>query len=206
MISVLRFGPARTIHSKLHWRPPLRSIKNREELLRSSVERELNDLCDGAQQPDGTQAIARDVRVGTLASLTASEVVGGGDGVAGVLVRLSGSFDQVGLLAMEPEDAFELVRCEAGNRDPLAAYTALGGLLVGRLATAVDALGVAQEGEPTLQEDSVIGTLLRTHAPSDTVVVSVSLSVSWAGSEASRAASVYLLADPKPFAAALAAA
>ena len=36
--------------------------------------------------------------------------------------------------------------------------------------SAIDPLGVVQEGEPTLQEDSVIGTLLRTHAPSDTVV------------------------------------
>ena len=77
--------------------------------------------------------------------------------------------------------------------------------LVRILATAIDPDGVTQAGEATLQEDAAIGTLLRTHAPSDTAVVSVSLTLSWQDTEVSRAAHVYLLADPKPFAARLSA-
>jgi hypothetical protein len=185
--------------------PELPPHPSQEDLLRESFARVLDDLptLPGAS---GVRVGASRVRIAALSELSGTDVCGGGELVAGVLVRHAGRFDQVGLFAMEPEEAYELVQDGLGSVDPLGAFSALGRELVGAAALAIDPHGVTQEGDATLQEDSVIGMLLRTHAASDAVVVSLELTLCWAESEASRLAHVYVLADSKPFAAALAAA
>lgn len=170
-----------------------------EELLRASLDRVLNDF-PGAID---LAAVARSVQIGRLSTLSGTQVCGGGERIAGVLVRFAGRFPKVGLFGMEPETAFELVRDDRGGGDPMSVYTGIGCELVRAAAAVFDPLGVRQEGNATLREDSLVGTLLDTHAPFDTGLVSVQLTLSWVGAEASHAAHVYLLADPKPFAAAV---
>ena len=168
----------------------------------------LDEVCspDPSGDPNAIRASVHAVRVATLGTLSGAELCGGGDGVAGELARLRGRFDQVGLFAMVPDVALSLLRACSDLREPLDAYVEIGQQLVTVVGSALDPLGVAQEGPATLCEDSVIASLLRTHAPSDTAVVAVSLAVSRAFESAPRPASLYLLADPKPFVAALAAA
>jgi hypothetical protein len=179
--------------------PTLHAATPQEELLRESLDHGLADLPDAI----GLHAQVAGVHLGTLATLPSAQVCGGGERIAGILVRFSGRLGQVGLFAMEPEEAFELVRHDPGTGDPLSWYTAVGRELLRTVALSIDLHGVTQEGDASLREDSVIGVLLETHAPSDTAVVSVQLNLSCVGIESTRAAHVYLLADPKPFAAAV---
>jgi hypothetical protein len=146
------------------------------------------------------------VRIRTLSTLSGADLCGGGDLVAGVLARFTGRFPQVALFAMEAEEAYALLRDQMPGVAPLESYTALGHSLLGVTACAIDPLGVTQEGSATLQEDSVISTLLRTHAPSDTAVVCVDVVLRGDPADALRPAYLYVLAEPKPFTAVLAAA
>jgi hypothetical protein len=146
------------------------------------------------------------VQIRTLATLSGVDLCGGGELVAGVLARFAGRFPQVGLFAMEAEEAYAVLRDGMPGADPLGSYTALGRDLLGAAASAIDPLGVMQEGSATLQEDSVIGTLLRTHAPSDTAVVCIDLLAHGHEADTARRGYIYVLAEPKPFTALLAAA
>jgi hypothetical protein len=200
VILVLRFCSRQTIDRRPSLETlTLRSTPPQEDALRVALAVALNDLAETA----GIRAAAVRVHVCTLGTLSGAEVCGGGELVAGVLARFSGGFDQVGLFAMETEEAFAMVRDDPCGDDPLGSYTALGRDLVRAVVTAIDPGGGTQEGDATLQEDAVVSTLLRTNAPSYTAVVSLSLTLSWKDRGASRAAQVYLLANPKPFAARL---
>jgi hypothetical protein len=83
--------------------------------------------------------------------------------------------------------------------EPLAAFVGLGSEALGAVASVLgEGLGeVEADGEPSLEEDSVLATLLRTHAPSDTTVVALGLNLR--ASEAFVPAHVYLLVEPKLF-------
>ena len=162
-------------------------------MLRDNLGAALFDLPLGLRaDPDG-------VHLGTLGRVSSSEICGRGDRIAGVLVRFSGRLEQVGLFAMETEDAFAVVQHRAWADDPLGTYTDFGRDIVRAVTAAIDSRGVPQAGEASLWEETAIQALLGTHAPSDTVVVSVSLQLSVAG-EAARTGYVYVLAEPKPFA------
>lgn len=139
------------------------------------------------------------MRLGTLGRVSGADICGRGDRIAGVLARFSGRLEQVGLFAMETEDAFAMLRGGAAADDPLDAYTQLGCEIVRAVTAAIDPAGGQQQGDASLQEDSAIRALLRTHAPSDTVVVSVSLSLPGNRDEEFLAAHVYVLTEPKPF-------
>jgi len=172
----------------------------------------------------------RDLAFSSLATLTGPETCGGGELVAGVSSRFAGALRATALFAMEPEDALESLRAGVPEAEPLGAYTALGRsvseCVVSALAAGAEAgdapgdtpaAGIRQEGDASLQEDSVIATLLATHAPSDTVIVLVGVDLLVAArspsapsepsdakafEEATRAY-VYILVEPKPFAALL---
>ena len=165
-----------------------------EAVLRDTLCTALADL------PAGVRARPENVRLGTLGRISTADICGRGDRIAGVLVRFSGRLEQVGLFAMETEDAFATVQHRAWAEDPLGAYTRFGCDIVRVVTAAIDSRGEPQPGDTSLWEETAIQALLGTHAPSDTVVVSVSLQFSAPG-EASRAGYVYVLAEPKPFAA-----
>lgn len=171
----------------------------RTEAMRAALAPALNDLSRAV----GVRAQAGDIVVRSLTTLSAAEMCGGGDLVAGVLARFSGRIGAVGLFAMEPEAAFELLRDDPAGGDPLDSYTAIGCEILRAVTAALAPDSMTQEGVATLQEDSAIGILLQTHAPSGTAVIAIELSLACADGAPSRAAHVYILVDPKPLWAAL---
>jgi hypothetical protein len=111
----------------------------------------------------------------------------------------------MGLFAMESEDAFALFQEVAAGAELLATYTAFGSEIVAQAARALAGGCVGtQSGTASLEGNSVISILVGTHAPSDTVVVTLRLEISSSCGEASTPGFVYLLADPKSFRATLA--
>jgi hypothetical protein len=147
----------------------------------------------------GLSARAQGVQLGTLARLSGAEICGQGDRMAGILARFSGGLDQVALFAMETEHALALVHGLAQGEDPLAAYTTLGQGFLEAVTRAIDPIDGAQVGDATLHEETALQALLGTHAPSDTVVVSIGLDLLSERVEGNRPAHVYVLAEPKPF-------
>ena len=144
-------------------------------------------------------ARAQGVAFGTLGRLSGAEICGQGDRMAGILARFSGGLDQVALFAMEIEDALGLVHGLARGGDPLAAYTTLGQGFLEAVARAIAPGDSAQVGDATLHEETALQALLGTHAPSDTVVVSIALDLLGGRGDGNRPAFVYVLAEPKPF-------
>lgn len=153
------------------------------------------------------------IEYGSLGSLSGPDVCGGGERIAGVLAQCLREAESgvaflptcMGLFAMESEDAFALFREVAAGAELLAAYTALGSEVICQAARAFAGGGVGtQRATASLEEDSVISILLGTHAPSDTVVVTLRLDIASSCGEISMPGFVYLLAEPKSFRAALA--
>jgi len=103
--------------------------------------------------------------------------------VAGVLRGFRGPLAGASLLAMEPEDALSWSLSSGQGHSPIETYVELAGDVLGAVVeTAGEALEVDVElGTSRLEEDSIAGCLLRTHAPSDTVVVSARLEIKAAG-------------------------
>jgi hypothetical protein len=138
----------------------------------------------------------------TLCEIEPDAVAGRGELVAGVAMRFDGGLWGTALLAMEPEDALRWMRSLAVPA-PLAAYVSHAR---GILARALDALardcGIRIEGgDAALEEDSVVGILLATHAPSDTAVLWARLEAELDGSPAP--IHLYALTDAKLLASAV---
>lgn len=132
-----------------------------------------------------------------LADFPIGALVAHDDLVAGVVTRFEGPFGGTAVLALDPEDAFAWVRATEGPGDPIERYLEAAGRLVG---AAVEGWGASVGatlacGTPRLHEDSVVGILLGTHAPSDTGILSVRLSLETPGGACN--AYLYLLLDPK---------
>lgn len=123
--------------------------------------------------------------------------MGDGDLVAGVVVRFHGAFGGTAVLVLDPEDALAWIRCSPGDGDPIERYLVSAGRLVTGAVTAWGAsMGVTFDfGAPSLCEDSVVGILLGTHAPSDTLIVSARLAIDVDG--AARPGHLHLMVDPK---------
>jgi hypothetical protein len=105
---------------------------------------------------------------GTASLPTTSE-----DEVAGALLSFTGGIQGASLLAMEPVDALAWSRCDDEEADPVPTYLAQSErILAAIIHSAASALGVeATVGTPKLEEAPIAGCLLRTHAPSDTMLV-----------------------------------
>jgi hypothetical protein len=147
---------------------------------------------------DGTRIDLRELGCCALAELGETEPRPPDDDlVAGVLLAFEGPLAGVALLAMEPEDALWWARGGAGDVDPVATYVELAGCVLGHVVDSVGAsLGLASElGRPRLEENSLVGCLARTHAPSDTVVLSSRLRLEAGGRHCE--AWLYLLMAPK---------
>lgn len=155
------------------------------------------------------------IEYGSFGTISASEVCGAGERIAGVLSKCvpdedagnAGVLDspsRMGLFAMESEDAFALFDELVDQDELLATYTAWGRRLVAQVAQTLAApASRAHPGASSLEEDSVISILTGTHAPLDTVIVTLNLELLSPSGEASAPGFVYLLADPKSFGAVL---
>ena len=147
----------------------------------------------------------REIRSATLGEVPETMPCFDGECVAAVAARYSGGICGTSLLAMNPEDALRWIRSSPGDGDPLESFVKLGDLVQNHLVKAIGS-GLGLAIEPTgssLREDSVPLILLATHAPSDTVIVCISILV--AAGDGVLPMQVYLMIEPKLLYTALAA-
>jgi hypothetical protein len=139
----------------------------------------------------------REIRSATLGEMPEQMPCFDGDCVAGVAGRYSGGACGTSLLAMNPEDALTWIRCDLREAEPLESFVKLGSLVQTHLTQAISSgMGVTIEAEgAVLREDSVPLILFGTHAPSDTVIVCISLQV--AAGDQTLPMQVYLMIEPK---------
>ena len=100
------------------------------------------------------------------------------DLVAGVIGRLEGVLPGSLNVVLEPEDA--LLWAQIGNNgDPLDAFVSLGRVLLEGIAVALSEIlqAESQFRGATLVEESELTMLVKTHAPSDTLVFSTRLQI-----------------------------
>ncbi len=185
--------------------PSLTIHRTQLEAIRDLLIQGAADAADGLSSIHAPDSQVRVGRLGlcVLADFPSGAVFCDDDLSAGVLQRFDGQFSATALLALDPADALSWVRCHGSPSDPLATYRAIAEQLlrhlVGRLAVVFDI--ETQPGPLSLEEHSVVDTLLATHAPSDTVVLSLCLEVGT--SALSFTAAFYLMVDPKRLAALL---
>ncbi len=98
-----------------------------------------------------------------------------GDLIAGVVQRFEGPISGSALLALEPGDALLWLQRGDDDADPLARFVEWGSRLLEGVTRALgDALGGEVVcGPGSLEERSLMAALLGTHAPSDTLVLSL---------------------------------
>jgi len=125
--------------------------------------------------------------------------------VAGVLLPFRGTLSGAGLLSMDPEDALAWARSDGDCDSPIETFLELGAcMLAAVIQSASSALRAPTEnGAAKLEESSLAGCLLSTHAPSDTVLIRTRIEIR-AGHQHHHA-NLSLLMEPKVVSALLAA-
>lgn len=117
--------------------------------------------------------------------------------MASVLVSHRGKLLGTSVISLEPRHALTLIRSLGVEGDPLDIYRRAGaGVLRGILGW-FGGLGqiTAELGDPILEERSLVATVLGTHAPPNTMVVS--LEIGFESADRAFPAYLYLLVDGK---------
>lgn len=98
-----------------------------------------------------------------------------GDVIAAVLQRFTGQLPGTALFVLDPGDALLWLQREGAAEDPLGRFVEWGGHVLSGVIEELAAAWQAevQHGVPVLEERPLMAALLATHAPSDTVVLSV---------------------------------
>lgn len=132
-----------------------------------------------------------------LADFPAQAVFRDEETMASVLISHHGKLVGTSLISLEPRHAFEWIGSLGVEGSPLDIFRTMGGaLLRGMLGSLGGADGSPVEfGDPTLEETSLVATVLGTHAPPGTMVVSAE--VGFASAERAFPAYLYLLLDAK---------
>ena len=130
-----------------------------------------------ADTPAGRTALALDsVSSSGLGEFDPDRVASGpsSDLVAGVMRRFDGPLSGSSLFVLDPGDALLWLQL-AGDAPPLDSFVDWGGrVLEGFVGCLAETLQVEVEpGAPKLEEGALLAALLGTHAPSDTVVLSL---------------------------------
>jgi hypothetical protein len=117
--------------------------------------------------------------------------------MASVLVSHRGKLLGTSVISLEPRHALTLIRSLGVEGDPLDIFRGAGAaVLQGMLGWLVAAGGSPAEwGDPILEERSLVATVLGTHAPPNTMVVSLEIRFVSAGRVFP--AFLYLLLDAK---------
>lgn len=120
------------------------------------------------------------------------------DVIAGAMMRFSGRFSGSALLALEPEDALDWIGARDSAADPIDRFLDLSSRLMRCLVEAIAEHWhcSVEFSHPSLEENSLLGALLRTHAPPDTVLFSLRLQLETRGVDAP--ADLHLLTERKP--------
>lgn len=167
------------------------------KLTTSQLDSIRSDFESGIRARTCRETRARAAALCGLADFPEGALVGDGDLVAGVAARFEGPFAGTAIWAMEPEDALAWVKAAGDGGDPIAGYVALAG---GGLSAALSGWGRSMDrdfvlGVTALREDGLAGILLATHAPSDTLILSIRIDLEVGGR--ALPAHVYVLIDPK---------
>jgi hypothetical protein len=119
--------------------------------------------------------------------------------MASVLISHHGKLLGTSVISFEPRHAFELIRSLGAAPDPLDIFRGAGARVLQEMLGWLGAAGGSpvEFGDPTLEERSLVTTVLGTHAPPDTMVVS--LEIGFASAERVLPAYLYLLLDSKVF-------
>jgi len=136
----------------------------------------------------------------TFAEFGDHGLIPGDDTTAGVIGRLEGALPGAALVALEPEEALlwaQRAEVEGGGSSPIEDFVSLGHQVLEGLASAIaDQLREdVRIADSRLVEESVLGILVGTHAPSDTVAVCARLLITVRGEHLGACA--YLLIEPK---------
>jgi hypothetical protein len=117
--------------------------------------------------------------------------------MASVLVSHHGWLLGTSVISLEPRHALELIRSVEVEGDPLDVFRMTGAKLLQGILGRLGAGGAPtlEFGDPTLEEDSLVATVLGTHAPRDTMVVS--LEIGFVSARQAFPAYLYLLLDAK---------
>jgi hypothetical protein len=120
------------------------------------------------------------------------------DVIAGAMMRFMGGLSGSALLALEPEDALTWVRTSTSDVDPIDRFLELGSQIVrGVVGALAEGWRRSVEfGVASLEEQPVLAVLLGTHAPLDTVLLSLHLQL--VCPEVDAPACLHLLIEPKP--------
>ncbi len=143
-----------------------------------------------------TEVEVQEIRATALSDFGERGLCLSDDLVAGVMGRLEGRMPGTISLVVEPEDALLWARL-AGGDDPLEAFVSLASTL---LEGVTEALGGVLDGDAAFEgarlvEEPELAMLVKTHAPSDTIVFSTRLRID-ARDEVLTAVS-HLLVEPK---------
>jgi hypothetical protein len=143
-----------------------------------------------------TEIIVEEIRCTALADFGERGLWLSEDLVAGVMGRLEGVMPGSLNVVLDPQDAFRWVRL-GGDGDPLETFVSIGSTL---LEGMTHALAEILSGEETFQgaalvEESELAMLVKTHAPSDTLVFSTKMQID-VRDEAFTAVS-HMLIEPK---------
>ena len=143
-----------------------------------------------------TEVEVQEIRATALAEFGERGLCLSDDLVASVMGRLDGRLPGTLSLALEPEDALLWARL-AGGEDPLEAFVALSRTLLEGVSRALGELldGEARFEGARLVEEPELAMLVKTHAPSDTIVFSTRLRID-ARDEVLTAVS-HMLVEPK---------
>lgn len=120
------------------------------------------------------------------------------DVIAGAMMRFGGGLSGSALLALDPEDALAWVRAATSDVDPIDRFLELGSRIMKCVIEAL-AEGFRRSVEfsvASLEEQPVLAILLGTHAPLDTVLLSLRLQLTCP--EVDAPACLYLLIERKP--------
>jgi hypothetical protein len=116
---------------------------------------------------------------------------------ASVMLGFRGTFWGTALLVMDPHQALAWIRSGESQGDPIEVFLHLGRTVLEEALVSLAAgfRSHVEIGDASLEEQSVVVTLLATHAPPDTVIVSSDLGIQC--SEGRLDASLFVLLDRK---------
>ena len=143
-----------------------------------------------------TEVEVQEIRVTPLSEFGERGLCLSEDLIAGVMGRLEGVMPGSLNIVLEPEDALLWARLGGGD-DPLETFVALGRSLLEGVARAIGELLSAESvfAGASLVEEPELAMLVKTHAPSDTLVFSTRLRID-ARDEVLTAVS-HMLVEPK---------
>jgi len=120
------------------------------------------------------------------------------DLIAGAMMRFRGRLPGSALLVLEPEDALDWIGARASEEDPIDRFLDLAGRLTRHLVEVIaeDWQCSIELSAASLEENPVLVALLSTHAPPDTVLLSLRLQLTTR--ELDAPADLHLLMERKP--------